>query len=940
MALKELESVTSSGETADQAGPGKNILTFIDLAPGSLVRVEKTSRGMIVVRRVPNTITGKRGLGRKLWRFNQHGEWVCENPRDLCQPIINMLATGSHYFSVCDQYLRGFSGLDYSRMFGEFDGQYFPKNQGRNVWVRLENGLTWPLNWIYGQQFCSDRLTSVFGQGYSRLSNESSALQLHGEAIVFVPIRDKVELMLVSLTNTGDRVRTFDIIPTIPIFGGSRAYTEYHRDVVRLYNKSRIKHYLEIHPGLEWVEGHTEKSDVRYFMAVDSESGAKGDRIYTDRERFLGPRGWDEPIAIKADIPSAKQCLGKEAVGAIEYRKVALKPGESFKFVVVTGIADNAAQRSVLIKKYSYQRALPALSRVKKFWKRHSSAVKIKTLDPDFDFSWNGWWAQQLMIRCWFGNTGHPQYDYGSDFSGWREIWQDMMGALLVNPSAGREHLLASLEGIRLDGTNATRFFARTKKFGTDETRGIWCDHPYWTTPTVVLFIDYQGAPELLLVNGLRYFRDIYLSRGERKDTQWKPGSTGWLMTRSGRPATGTVLEHLLVQVLTMFYDVGKTGLILQKRADWNDGLDQVWGGTNTTFSMGLVKNLNDLADRLEVLKKSRKINTVQLAEELKILLEKQGRGKLNPNKQRARLKTYLKKVDTRVSGKRVGVKIKDLVEDLRSKAEAMKRTINRVAWNGGYYIGYFYADGKPVDSIFSKRRADRLIMLLPQAYALICDICEGERQSRVINSLWEYLWDKDNGGLKLNWPAFRQFDPKIGRLTGFAPGTKENNAIFSHANLFTIYGLLRQKLGAEAGRIWHGLNPLGKDQTITLTNGPWFPEYYISNDNENDSGKAEYPLLTASPGWIRFIFHQYFFGIRGTIDGLLLDPCLPPGPQFSRCSIEFDFRGARYRVNYHNPLQKANAKIKRLRVDGKEVKGNIIKPFQKGTHNIELELG
>ena len=34
--------------------------------------------------------------------------------------------------------------------------------------------------------------------------------------------------------------KVIDFIPTVPIYGGSRAYVEYHRDVVRLYNKSEL----------------------------------------------------------------------------------------------------------------------------------------------------------------------------------------------------------------------------------------------------------------------------------------------------------------------------------------------------------------------------------------------------------------------------------------------------------------------------------------------------------------------------------------------------------------------------------------------------------------------------------------------------------------------------------------------------------------------------
>ena len=37
----------------------------------------------------------------------------------------------------------------------------------------------------------------------------------------------------------------------------------------------------------------------------------------------------------------------------------------------------------------------------------------------EFDNLWNNWWCYQLSMRYWFGNTAHPETDYGSDFAGW-----------------------------------------------------------------------------------------------------------------------------------------------------------------------------------------------------------------------------------------------------------------------------------------------------------------------------------------------------------------------------------------------------------------------------------------------------------------------------------------------------------------------------------------
>ena len=74
----------------------------------------------------------------KLWNYNKLGECEASDSGSLPQPLVHMLANCPQYFSICDNYLRGFSGFDYTRMFGEFDGQFFPKENGRFLWLRLE----------------------------------------------------------------------------------------------------------------------------------------------------------------------------------------------------------------------------------------------------------------------------------------------------------------------------------------------------------------------------------------------------------------------------------------------------------------------------------------------------------------------------------------------------------------------------------------------------------------------------------------------------------------------------------------------------------------------------------------------------------------------------------------------------------------------------------
>lgn len=886
----------------------------------------------------------------KLWFYDEKGQCVIKDARALKQPLVHMLANCPKYFSICDNFLRGYSGFDYTRMFGEFDGPNFPKGQARFLWIREGNS-----SWLVNNYDLTDTETVnpkyEMGLGYAKFSGFSKKMKLKVSASVFVPLQEMAELWLVDITNNSDKDKEIDFIPTVPIYGGSRAYVEYHRDVVRLYNKSKIENDVEILPGLEWIEGSTDSSNICYFMSAENKTGKKGDRFYSDRETFLGPNGmWLKPDSILNNIAPAKQCCGKEAVGAVEFKKVKIPAGETASFVVINGIAFNGSREAKnLIKKYSYKNAVKAFDKLNDYWKERTDRIRITTADKDFDNLWNNWWCYQLSMRYWFGNTAHPQTDYGSDFAGWRDFWQDMMAATVIDPEGLKERTIKTLEGIRLDGTNATRFFARTKEFGSDEVNGLWCDHPYWTAQTVMILINFLGDPEFLFKEGIGYFKDCYQNRGESKNDKWEKGYIEKQKSVSGKSYCGTVIEHLLVQIMTMFYDVGKNNLLKQKRADWNDAVDQV-GGENVTFSFALAQNCNELADLLEKIANMTNVKEIEIFEELSLLIENWNSAPRDiPAATRTKtLFKYLNKVNDAISGKKVKIKVEKIIKDLKIKSGFAIDNANKKAWNGNYYSGYIFENGNPVDTIFKKNALNKKfptsddfeMMLMPQTWSLVSGGAKKIGvENKTIDSVFKYLFDKKIGALKLNYPPYTKFNKSIGRITGFAPGTKENNALFSHANLFFVWALIKQGMPDEAYKVFSGINPLFHDHEIIRT-GPWIPEYYVSSDNPNIAGRGEYPVLTGSCAWTRYVFQNFFFGVKGVLEGLLIDPKLPANKNFMESHLKIQFRNATYFIKFLNPSLKQNSCAKEITVDGKKIEGNIVKPFKSGKHNIEVILG
>ena len=144
-----------------------------------------------------------------------------------------------------------------------------------------------------------------------------------------------------------------------------------------------------------------------------------------------------------------------------------------------------------------------------------------------------------------------------------------------MEPEQVRQMLIDNFGGVRFDGTNATIIGSKQGEFIADRNNivRVWMDHGAWPYLTTSLYIEQTGDIEFLREENT-YFKDAQIHRGEDRDERWNDSRGNKQMTTEAEPYRGTVLEHLLIQHLTSFYDVGEHNHIRLRGADWNDGLD------------------------------------------------------------------------------------------------------------------------------------------------------------------------------------------------------------------------------------------------------------------------------------------------------------------------------------------------------------------------------
>jgi cellobiose phosphorylase len=143
---------------------------------------------------------------------------------------------------------------------------------------------------------------------------------------------------------------------------------------------------------------------------------------------------------------------------------------------------------------------------------------------------------------------------------------------------------------------------------------------------------------------------------------------------------------------------------------------------------------------------------------------------------------------------------------------------------------------------------------------------------------------------------------------------------------------------GDRAYRYYRALLPSAMNDRAELrTIEPYVYGQFVVGASDPAHGTAHNPWLTGTASWAYVAATQWILGLRASLDGLLIDPCIPAGWEDFRATRVF--RGATYEVTVKNPRRLCRG-VRRLRVDGRDVVGNLVPPAPAGrTVRVEAEL-
>jgi cellobiose phosphorylase len=261
------------------------------------------------------------------------------------------------------------------------------------------------------------------------------------------------------------------------------------------------------------------------------------------------------------------------------------------------------------------------------------------------------------------------------------------------------------------------------------------------------------------------------------------------------------------------------------------------------------------------------------------------------------------------------------------NEARKMRRAVNRHFWDGDWYARATKDSG---EKIGSRRNREGRIFLNAQTWAILSRVVTPRRLPRLLRSMDRLLYRKY--GPLLLAPAYRTPDPKIGYLTRYAPGARENGGLYAHAAVWAVQAECALGRPQQAWKLYRSFCPVyrGLDPDRYAVE-PYVMAGNVDGPDSPHFGRGGWTWYTGSAAWMFRVGTEWILGVRPDWDGLLIRPCLPR--HWPRVRMRRSFRGATYEIEIER------GRRDEIRVDGKLQRSDLIPAFGDGrVHRVVVQ--
>ena len=255
----------------------------------------------------------------------------------------------------------------------------------------------------------------------------------------------------------------------------------------------------------------------------------------------------------------------------------------------------------------------------------------------------------------------------------------------------------------------------------------------------------------------------------------------------------------------------------------------------------------------------------------------------------------------------------------------AMERAVLAAGWDGEWFMRAYDAFGDPVGSILNE---EGKIYIEPQGMCVMAGIGkESGHAQMALDSVAKYL--ETEYGIVILQPAYTTYQKNLGEISSYPPGYKENAGIFCHNNPWIICAETEMGHGGRAFDLFKKTCPVYLEDVSEIhRTEPYVYCQMIAGIDAAKPGEGKNSWLTGTAAWTFTSMTQHILGIRPTLEGLVVDPCIPADWDGFRCSR--NYRGATYQITVENPASVEHG-IASVTIDGKPSEGNLLPVAEPG---------
>ncbi|MDI6870912.1 MAG: glucoamylase family protein [Bacillota bacterium] len=387
------------------------------------------------------------------------------------------------------------------------------------------------------------------GQGYTVFVHHSHGLDQTG--VLFVPRRDPLKILRLTLRNDEDRPRRLSVAYYAEwVLGVSRDRTAPYL-VTEWDPTSRALLARNVYQ--DWFRGR------EAFLHVTSDDPAASLSYTGDRAEFIGRnRSYCDPAGLERPTLSGHTGALYDPCGAVQLT-LTLEPHAERTVIVLLGAARSTAEVQQLVQEYSRaEKVEEAFQDIRSAWDDLLGRVQVSTPDPALDLLVNRWLIYQtLSCRMWARSAF---YQSGGAY-GFRDQLQDSLALLHARPDLTRQQILRHAAHQFREG-DVQHWWHEEIGCGI-RTR---CSDDYLWLPYAAVRYTTHTGDETLWEEMVPFLEAEPLAEGE--DERYGPACVS--------SEKGSVYEHCVRAIDRSLRLLGPHGLPLIGTGDWNDALNRV----------------------------------------------------------------------------------------------------------------------------------------------------------------------------------------------------------------------------------------------------------------------------------------------------------------------------------------------------------------------------